>query len=186
MARFINHQTEYCQETKYQNFYGGRGWLFQRFVIAPDPFRSGTSHPFEAEQDETSKRLPPRAVGLVSTTMETMDELETLDRRRRAVHRDRSPGIRAARHVAHAGGAASQGICARDRASQQRFWPTDVAAGIVGGAVGTAAAIATAPFRSDRYATNDAYTDRYSGPNGFVCQTGTMFRGEDGRMHLCQ
>jgi hypothetical protein len=63
------------------------------------------------------------------------------------------------------------------------FWPADVAAGVVGGAVGTAGAIATAPFR---YAYNDAYYHRYSGPNGFVCQPGTMFRGEDGRMHLCQ
>src|SRR3979490_3269189 len=32
------------------------------------------------------------------------------------------------------------------------FWPADVAAGVVGGAVGTAAAIATAPFRDDSYA----------------------------------
>ena len=24
------------------------------------------------------------------------------------------------------------------------------------------------------------------GPNGFVCQPGTWFKGEDGRRHLCQ
>jgi hypothetical protein len=65
-------------------------------------------------------------------------------------------------------------------------WPADVAVGVVGGAIGTASAIATAPFRSDGYAYNDAYYHRYSGSNGFVCQPGTMFRGEDGRMHLCQ
>jgi opacity protein-like surface antigen len=66
------------------------------------------------------------------------------------------------------------------------FWPADVAAGVVGGAIGTAGAIATAPFRSDRYAYNDGYYQRYRGPNGFACQPSTAFRGEDGRMHLCQ
>src|SRR3954464_470954 len=68
------------------------------------------------------------------------------------------------------------------------FWPADVAAGVVGGAVGTAAAIATAPFRDDRYAYNEGYHWRYHGGynNGFVCQPGTIFRGEDGRRHICQ
>ena len=65
------------------------------------------------------------------------------------------------------------------------FWPGDVAAGIVGGAIGTAGAIATAPFRNDyaydRYAYNDGYYRQ-----GFVCQPGTVFRGADGRRHLCQ
>ena len=56
------------------------------------------------------------------------------------------------------------------------FWPGDVAAGVVGGAVGTAAAIATAPIGGDEYARR----------NGFVCVPGTLFRGEDGRRHLCQ
>jgi hypothetical protein len=56
------------------------------------------------------------------------------------------------------------------------FWPGDVAAGIVGGAVGTAAAIATAPFAGPSYAER----------NGFVCTPGTWFRGEDGRRHICQ
>jgi hypothetical protein len=73
----------------------------------------------------------------------------------------------------------------RDRA----FWPGEVAAGVVGGAIGTAGAIATAPFRNDTYAYNDRYYgQRYYGGynNGFVCQPGTMFRGEDGRRHICQ
>ena len=52
------------------------------------------------------------------------------------------------------------------------FWPTDAAAGVVG----TAAAIATAPIGGDEYARR----------NGFVCIPGTLFRGEDGRRHLCQ
>jgi len=47
---------------------------------------------------------------------------------------------------------------------------------VVGGAVGTAAAIATAPIGGDEYARR----------NGFVCIPGTLFRGEDGRRHLCQ
>ena len=78
----------------------------------------------------------------------------------------------------------------RDRAYQDRawrdsynrwddndgFWPGDVAAGVVGGAVGTAAAIATYPLGGEDYARR----------NGFVCVPGTLFRGEDGRRHLCQ
>ena len=56
------------------------------------------------------------------------------------------------------------------------FWPGDVAAGVVGGAVGTAAAIATSPVGGEEYARR----------NGFVCVPGTWFRGEDGRRHLCQ
>ena len=53
--------------------------------------------------------------------------------------------------------------------------PGDVAAGVVVGAVGTAAAIATSPV-----------SDEYARRNGFVCVPGTLFRGEDGRQHLCQ
>jgi hypothetical protein len=88
------------------------------------------------------------------------------------------------------------------------FWPADVAAGVVGGAVGAAAAIATAPFRDDSYAyDNDnsygyynnvyrggphqsyapqSYTQSYGALSGFVCQPGTWFTGEDGRRHPCQ
>jgi hypothetical protein len=56
------------------------------------------------------------------------------------------------------------------------FWPGDVAAGVVGGAAGTAAAIATSPVGGEVYARR----------NGFVCIPGTWFRGEDGRQHICQ
>jgi hypothetical protein len=59
------------------------------------------------------------------------------------------------------------------------FWPADVAAGVVGGAIGTAGAIATAPFRGAY-----AYDDRYYGRH--YCQPGMRFRGEDGRMYLCR
>ena len=47
--------------------------------------------------------------------------------------------------------------------------------GVVGGAAGTAAAIA-APIGGYNYARR----------NGFVCIPGTLFRGEDGREHICQ
>jgi glycosidase len=74
------------------------------------------------------------------------------------------------------------------------FWPGDVAAGVVGGAVGTAGAIATAPFQSNSYAYYNngynngfnGYTQSYAERNGFVCQPGTWFKGEDGRRHPCQ
>jgi hypothetical protein len=76
------------------------------------------------------------------------------------------------------------------------FWPGDVAAGAVGtaaaitdDAVGTAGAIATAPFRGDSYAYYNGpmgYNQSYAQRNGFVCQPGTWFKGEDGRRHLCQ
>jgi hypothetical protein len=77
--------------------------------------------------------------------------------------------------------------------------PVDAAAGIAGAVVGTAAAIATAPFRgsyaydngygydnSYGYDNGYGYDDGYARRNGFVCQPGTWFRGEDGRRHLCQ
>lgn len=87
---------------------------------------------------------------------------------------------------------------------------SDVAAGAVGGAVATAdaavntaGAIATAPFRNDSYAyynggPNNGWNNNwnrydnswdrqtYAQRNGFVCQSGTWFKGEDGRRHLCQ
>ena len=71
--------------------------------------------------------------------------------------------------------------------------PVDAAAGIAGAVVGTAAAIATAPFRGSYaydsgygYDNGYGYDDGYARRNGFVCQPGTWFRGEDGRRHLCQ
>lgn len=84
------------------------------------------------------------------------------------------------------------------RDSNAAFWPADVAAGVVGGAVGAAGAIATAPFRAAadaQYGWNEPYgwnqqnygwRQSYAQRNGFVCMPGSTFRGEDGRMHLCQ
>ena len=109
--------------------------------------------------------------------------------------------------------------------SDSGFWPGDFAANVVGGAVATAGAIATAPLRGgDSYASydnrvrndewNKSYGNSYSGRvaqsyrgavppnngswatndvtasyaerNGFVCQPGTLFTGQDGREHICQ
>jgi hypothetical protein len=78
-----------------------------------------------------------------------------------------------------------------DSRQDSGFWPADVAAGVVGGAIGTAGAIATAPFRGNSYAYYEngyrgGYDDSYATRNGFVCQPGTWFKGEDGRRHICQ
>jgi hypothetical protein len=73
----------------------------------------------------------------------------------------------------------------RDR-HDSGFWPGDVAAGVVGGAIGTTGAIATSPFRGDSYANSRPYNNSYAARNGFVCQPGTWFKGEDGRRHICQ
>lgn len=79
------------------------------------------------------------------------------------------------------------------------FWPTDVAGDVAGAAIGTAGAIATAPFRAvgDSYAYDNSWDNRgwddrgwdtrtYAQRNGFVCTPGTWFKGEDGRRHICQ
>jgi len=73
------------------------------------------------------------------------------------------------------------------------FWPTDVAGDVAGAAIGTAGAIATAPFRAmdNSYAYDNSYNRSwdnrsYAQRNGFVCTPGTWFKGDDGRRHICQ
>jgi hypothetical protein len=70
------------------------------------------------------------------------------------------------------------------------FWPTDVAGDVAGAAIGTAGAIATAPFRAmdNSYAYDNRGWDTrtYAQRNGFVCTPGTWIKGEDGRRHICQ
>jgi hypothetical protein len=69
------------------------------------------------------------------------------------------------------------------------FWPGRVAGDIVGGAIGTADAIATAPFRALN--GNPSYA---MGANASYCAqrfrsydpTSGTFMGYDGRRHLCQ
>lgn len=58
--------------------------------------------------------------------------------------------------------------------------PVGAAADVAGAAIGTAGAIATAPFR------NSYNYDRDMGPSGYACRPGTWFKGEDGRRHICQ
>jgi hypothetical protein len=79
-------------------------------------------------------------------------------------------------------------IAAPAMAEQQRHHanrdrgPVAAAAGVAGAAIGTAGAIATAPFRNSyAYDRNQDY-----GPNGFACHRGEWFKGGDGRRHLCQ
>jgi hypothetical protein len=74
------------------------------------------------------------------------------------------------------------------RYGRSGFWPGDVAAGVVGGAIGTAGAIATAPFRGSAYDAN-AY---YGGPDEVydyrsTCgpQAGATYFGPDGRWYPC-
>jgi hypothetical protein len=62
--------------------------------------------------------------------------------------------------------------------------PVGAALGVAGAAVGTAAAIATAPFR-DSYAFDNGNA-RERDPNGFVCHRGTWFKADDGSRHMCQ
>jgi hypothetical protein len=85
--------------------------------------------------------------------------------------------------------AMAQQVYHRDYDGYRDRGPVDAAVGIAGAAVGTAAAIATSPFR-DSYAYdrgyNGGYDRGYTIRNGFVCQPGTWFRGEDGRRHPCQ
>jgi hypothetical protein len=67
--------------------------------------------------------------------------------------------------------------------------PVGAAADVAGAAVGTAAAIATSPFRdSYNYDNNQDYysNQRDYGPDGYACHMGTSFKGADGRRHICQ
>jgi hypothetical protein len=72
--------------------------------------------------------------------------------------------------------------------------PAEVAGNVVGGAVATAGAIATAPFRAFDNSNYNYYGYGYGGRdwktyaahNGLACTPGTTFKGPDGRKHLCQ
>src|ERR1700738_1815241 len=104
----------------------------------------------------------------------------------------------------HAGGAHCAGGGMRGggfRGGHGGFGP-GIAAGVVAGAViGGAGYYGSgyAPgYYGDSYAYdngydgaydngyNGGYDNGYSTRNGFVCQPGSLFRGEDGRTHLCQ
>jgi hypothetical protein len=65
--------------------------------------------------------------------------------------------------------------------------PVGAAADVAGAAIGTAGAIATAPFGSsyNSYDHRDYY-DRDMGPSGFACRPGTWIKSDDGSRHICQ
>jgi hypothetical protein len=71
--------------------------------------------------------------------------------------------------------------------------PGQVAGNVVGGAVATAGAIATAPFRAFDNSYNYygyGYGGRdwktYAAHNKLACTPGTTFKGPDGKQHPCQ
>jgi hypothetical protein len=71
-----------------------------------------------------------------------------------------------------------------------------IAAGVIAGAAlggyGYGYGYGDTSYYDDSYAYDPGPAVAYGGsygahnPNGFVCQPGTMFIGEDGRRHLCQ
>jgi hypothetical protein len=100
----------------------------------------------------------------------------------------------------HGGGAhfAGGGIRGGFRGGHGGFGPA-IAAGVVAGAVigGAGYYGGYGPgYYDDSYAYDaptaydngayGGYDNGYATRNGFVCQPGTVFRGEDGRRHLCQ
>jgi hypothetical protein len=72
---------------------------------------------------------------------------------------------------------------------RDEFWPGQVAGDVVGGAIGTAGAIATAPFRAldgnSSYAMGPDMTYCAQRYRSFDPASGT-FMGYDGRRHPCQ
>jgi len=78
------------------------------------------------------------------------------------------------------------------RAYRRPAGPGEVAGNVAGGAVATAGAIATAPFRafdnSNYYGYGYGGRDwkTYAARNGLTCTPGTRFKGPDGKQHLCQ
>jgi len=81
-----------------------------------------------------------------------------------------------------------------ERAYRRPVGPAQAAGNVVGGAVATAGAIATAPFRAADNSYNNYYGYGYGGRdwktyaahNGLSCTPGTTFKGPDGKKHLCQ
>lgn len=92
----------------------------------------------------------------------------------------RTLGTAAVLAVVIAAPATAQTVYHRDYDRHRDVGPVGAAAGIAGAAVGTAAAIATSPFR------NSYNYDRDMGPNGYACRPGEWFKGADGRRHICQ
>jgi hypothetical protein len=99
------------------------------------------------------------------------------------------------RHVAYRGERfrSSNAAVTREDRDRRPMGPVGAAGAVVGGAVATAGAIATAPFRA--FDDNNNYYGygyggrdwkTYAAHNGLACTPGTTFRGADGRQRLCQ
>jgi hypothetical protein len=106
-----------------------------------------------------------------------------------------APGMHSAAHFA-GGGWRGGGF------RRGSFGPGIAAGVIAGAAIGSAYAYGPG-YYGDSYAYDNGYdSNAYyeaapfgvynnnsyynNNPNGFVCQPGTVFKGEDGRPHLCQ
>jgi len=97
-------------------------------------------------------------------------------------------------HMAYRGERFRSSNAAVTREERRPMGPVGAAGAVVGGAVATAGAIATAPFRAFDDANNNYYGYGYGGRdwktyaahNGLACTPGTMVRGADGRLHPCQ
>jgi len=65
-----------------------------------------------------------------------------------------------------------------------------IAAGLIAGAAASSYGSYGPGYYDESYAYDNRYNRNYdpgyAARNGFVCQPGTYFRGEDGRPHLCQ
>ncbi len=100
------------------------------------------------------------------------------------------------RHAAYRGERFRSTNAASTREDQYRrpVGPVGTAGAVVGGAVATAGAIATAPFRAfdDNYNNYYGYGhggrdwNTYAARNGLACTPGTTFGGADGRQRPCQ
>jgi hypothetical protein len=101
-------------------------------------------------------------------------------------------GMRGAAHVAGGGGGWHGGGFRRGGGIG-----VGIAAGVIAGAALGGAYYGDSGYYGDSYAYDPGYYNNgYSAPtnygcynnnpNGFVCQPGTVFKGEDGRPHLCQ
>ena len=79
------------------------------------------------------------------------------------------------------------------RHGRSGFWPGAVAAGVVGGALGTAAAVASSPYRGNSYGYygrpqyDDSYAYYGNGPARTTCglQPYATYMGPDGRWYPC-
>jgi hypothetical protein len=141
-----------------------------------------TSHPFEMKLREFGKQTLPSSVGAASRQWRQLMNPKLLTAAVVLTTAIGSPAL------AMGPRARSEVVQHQQQRAQIHrnggFWPGDLAAGVVGGAIGTAGAIATAPFRYDGYANNGYGPYGYG--SSFTCRPGSVFIGEDGLRHLCQ